>query len=325
MKKLLISSGIAIAAFASIITASLPDSANAQVASSTGTMILACHTFNQNLGMGLALSYSDAEALSHALGNAGVWSSGVPTAGYNASVAAAVTAFQNKYASEILYPLGLSQGTGYVGVMTRSKLNRLYGCGTGTALLPVQCPAGYTCTPINPQTVMCPLGYTCTPIGGTPTGQTSTSTSSTTATSTASTTSSVSIALAGTPTIQSSSFSQTGQSTGLVVNFPLRVTSNGGSLALLSATDFNVVFIDTNGNRYIAPNISVSTSPNGAIAANTTSNVTVTASIPATSLPASGLYTAAITLFRWNQDGSIVSQTYGLEDLKTSASANFVK
>jgi len=37
----------------------------------------------------------------------------------------AVIKFQEKYASEILIPIGLSQGTGYVGSITRQKINQL--------------------------------------------------------------------------------------------------------------------------------------------------------------------------------------------------------
>ncbi len=37
----------------------------------------------------------------------------------------AVVRFQNKYASEILHPIGLSQGTGYVGPRTRDKINKI--------------------------------------------------------------------------------------------------------------------------------------------------------------------------------------------------------
>ncbi len=47
---------------------------------------------------------------------------------YTEATAAAVSAFQEKYRSEILTPNGLASPTGYVGPSTRRVLNRLYGC-----------------------------------------------------------------------------------------------------------------------------------------------------------------------------------------------------
>ncbi len=44
---------------------------------------------------------------------------------FDEKVAAAVTAFQEKYASEILTPNSLDHGTGYFGPFTRSKMNKL--------------------------------------------------------------------------------------------------------------------------------------------------------------------------------------------------------
>lgn len=50
---------------------------------------------------------------------------------YDAQTTAAVTAFQEKHAAEILQPLGLARGTGLVGAATRTILNKLYGCAAG--------------------------------------------------------------------------------------------------------------------------------------------------------------------------------------------------
>jgi hypothetical protein len=110
----------------------------------------------------------------------------------------------------------------------------------------------------------------------------------------------------------------------LVATFPINVTSRGSVMTMPQYTDFVVVFTDGAGHSYPAPYISVSASPNGNIASDTTSLVTVTASIPASAIPA-GVYGAALTSFRWNQGGTVVTQTYGLEDLKTTTSVNFNK
>lgn len=62
--------------------------------------------------------------------------------------ASKVSAFQEKYRSEILTPAGLSNGTGYLGARTRAKLNTLYGCGHTTPLptYPVQPTQPIACT-----------------------------------------------------------------------------------------------------------------------------------------------------------------------------------
>ena len=143
----------------------VPVAVNAQTASSGF-----CYTFSSNLGESRYLSSQDAAALTTALTNAGVWSGGAITT-YNDSVASAVSGFQEKYASQILAPYGLSYGTGFIGVSTRSELNSLYGCSAPTQpVQSTQCPAGYTCTPINQNPApVCPAGYTCTPITTNPT------------------------------------------------------------------------------------------------------------------------------------------------------------
>jgi hypothetical protein len=87
-----------------------------------------CHTFNANIGIGKKTGNPEISALVTALKKEGLISQDVNFIEYNNVLASAVTAFQEKYASEILTPSTLKRGTGYTGVATRAKLNSLYGC-----------------------------------------------------------------------------------------------------------------------------------------------------------------------------------------------------
>ena len=87
-----------------------------------GTTQTWCHTFNTNLGY--AQSGSDEVGYLHtALDKEGISYSSDTGNTYSEPTMSAVVQFQAKY--------GISQ-TGYLGPLTRSKLNALYGCGITT-------------------------------------------------------------------------------------------------------------------------------------------------------------------------------------------------
>ena len=100
-----------------------------------------CHTFNTNLGTGesgsIEVAYLHVALLAQNIsyGNDGLTD-------YSTGTIAGVTAFQERYASEILAPWGLTHGTGYTGTTTRAKLNQLYGCST----TPSGCTEQWQCT-----------------------------------------------------------------------------------------------------------------------------------------------------------------------------------
>jgi hypothetical protein len=81
------------------------------------------YTFKQPLRLGM--SGSDVVALQHLLRIDGEFTYPTLTGYFGGVTLAAVEAFQSKYASEILAPVGLTQPTGFVGASTLKKLNEL--------------------------------------------------------------------------------------------------------------------------------------------------------------------------------------------------------
>ena len=101
-------------------------SLEAQLAAASGSTIAWCYTFNTNLRIGM--SGQEVTELQTALQKDG--ETVTVNGSFDDQTASAITAFQEKYASAILAPYGLSNGTGYAGKATRAELNSLFGCGT---------------------------------------------------------------------------------------------------------------------------------------------------------------------------------------------------
>ncbi|MBI4193388.1 MAG: peptidoglycan-binding protein [Candidatus Colwellbacteria bacterium] len=82
--------------------------------------------FTKNLGLGS--TGSEVTLLQQFLAkNKELYPQGIVSGYFGPLTKAAVIRFQNKYASTVLAPIGLSAGTGYVGTLTRAELNERYG------------------------------------------------------------------------------------------------------------------------------------------------------------------------------------------------------
>ncbi|MBU1046020.1 hypothetical protein KJ616_02780 [Patescibacteria group bacterium] len=99
----------------------------AELQKTKGTVV-DCGKINNNLYFGLTNS-AEVRCLQEFLKNqgSGIYPEGLITGNFYFATKQAVIRFQEKYASEILLPLGLQAGTGYVGGSTRSKINQLLG------------------------------------------------------------------------------------------------------------------------------------------------------------------------------------------------------
>lgn len=91
-----------------------------------GSALVSCSKIENNLSYGMR-NNTEVRCLQTFLKNQGrdVYSEGLVTGNFGILTQRAVTRFQEKYASEILTPLGLSRGTGIVGPATRTKINQL--------------------------------------------------------------------------------------------------------------------------------------------------------------------------------------------------------
>ncbi len=92
-----------------------------------GGVALSCVHFETNLSFGMRNEQVRCLQEFLAAQGAAVYPEGLVTGNFLSATRQAVIRFQETYASEILAPLGLTSGTGYVGQLTRNKMNQLLG------------------------------------------------------------------------------------------------------------------------------------------------------------------------------------------------------
>jgi len=98
----------------------------AQIEAEEETEEISCQKFEENLFYGLR-NDARVRCLQEFLKNQGseIYPEGLVTGNFLTLTKAAVIRFQEKYAEEILTPLELERGTGFVGEMTRAKINQM--------------------------------------------------------------------------------------------------------------------------------------------------------------------------------------------------------
>ncbi len=112
----------------------IPSMASAQVIglNQPNQATMACVNFDTNLrvrvDVGNQATKTAVVNLQQALEKEGISVDSTEAGSFGVKTRQAVKAFQEKYKSEVLAPFGLSVGTGYVGTITRLKLQALYGC-----------------------------------------------------------------------------------------------------------------------------------------------------------------------------------------------------
>ena len=91
------------------------------------TPVVSCERFERNLSFGVRSE--EVKCLQQFLVAQGseIYPESLVTGNFLSLTRQAVIRFQEKYASEVLVPIGESRGTGYVGQLTRNKINQLIG------------------------------------------------------------------------------------------------------------------------------------------------------------------------------------------------------